>query len=371
MIMEKEVFLRRLEKVYDRMKSLGTDCMLITPGPDMKYLTGYSMGADERFLAAVFTPGQNPFIIANKLYKGPLGEIPCQEVLYWEDGQDPYELLARELAKREVPTGQMAVDDTATAGLLVPVLHRFPGSRLRLSSEILGELRMYKDSCEARAMKTACEMASEALRITMENGRRWIGHTEQEIAFALCHEMSKQGLAFGSASVSSQESSAEPHHISSGKVIEDNTCMWIDFGSIYENYNTDLTRTFYFGEPDPEYLKIHGIVDQARRAGIQAAKAGNPLGMVDQAARSVIESYGYGQYFTHRTGHGIGIKNHEGPGPGPGETAVIAPGMAFTVEPGIYLPGKFGVRIEDQLLVDEDGNTQVLHSYPPDLKVFR
>lgn len=367
----KQVYRNRLEKVYARMRKEGVSCMLITPSPDMKYLTGYAHWADERLMAAVFAPGKEPFIIANRLYRQSLTQMPYPDILYWTDAEDPYTLLRQQLENRRICTDVVAVDDALAAGILVPILEQLPGSGIVLASQVLAKLRMYKDRYEMDAMRTACRKASEALRITMEKGRYWIGHTEAELANALCSEMVRQGLQFGSASVSVQENSAEPHHLKSDRVIEDGCCMWIDFGSTYRNYCTDMTRAFCFGEPDPEYRKLCDIVNEAREAGIAAARVGAPLHAVDDAARGVIVSYGYGEYFTHRTGHGIGIMNHEGPSAAAGESTLIAPGMAFSVEPGIYIPGKFGVRVEDQILIDENGNTTKLHDYPTDLVVFR
>lgn len=366
----RETYVRRMNKVYVEMEKQGVSCMLVTPGPNMKYLTGYSLGADERLLTVVLAPGHEPFLIANRLYEQSLAEVPYRDIVYWADTENPFQILKREIEDRGISLELAAIDETLSAGLLIPFMQMFPESSMTLAADILEKLRLYKDSHEMECMRTACKKASEALRITMEKGRLWIGRTENELADALCREMVRQGLSYGSASVCCQENAAEPHHLHDETVIRDNTCVMIDFGSVYKNYNTDMTRTFYFGEPDQEFLKVYDIVNEAREAGIAAAKAGNTLGAVDDAARGVINSYGYGQYFTHRTGHGIGMKNHEGPSVQAGEATVIACGMAFSVEPGIYIPGKFGVRIEDQILIDEYGNTVKLHDYPTELQKF-
>ena len=367
--MEK-AYLQRIISVYGEMEKKGISCMLITPGPDMKYLTGYSLWADERLLAVVISPGHTPFLIANKLYGQSLAEVPYKDIIYWTDTENPYFMLKQEIENRGIFMECLAVDDTMSARLLIPVLQLFPQARIVLASEILAKLRLYKDRYEMEAMRTACRKASEALRITMSKGRYWIGHTENELADALCSEMARQGLSYGSASVCCQTNAAEPHHLHDETVIRDNTCVMIDFGSTYKNYCTDMTRTFYFGDPDEEFVKVYQVVNEAREAGIAAAKVGNTLGEVDDAARGVIESYGYGQYFTHRTGHGIGINNHEGPSAQSGEATPIAIGMAFSVEPGIYIPGKFGIRIEDQILIDEEGNTTKLHDFPTELQIY-
>lgn len=365
-----ECFEPRLARVLAEMERQGIGCMLITPSPDLKYLSGCAVWPDERLMTLVLAPGHAPFMIANRLYEQTLSQQPYRDVCYWADRQDPFALLAEELQARKIDTDVLAVDDALAAGLLLPLLRRVPHGRVELASRVTAGLRLYKDAQEILTMRTACAKASEALRRTMEKGRYWIGHTETELADALCSEMVRQGLERGSASVSSGVNSAEPHHASTSQIIRDNSCLWIDFGAVYQNYNTDMTRAFFFGTPDEEYRRVYDVVDRARKAGIAAAQAGAPLHAVDDAARGVIEAAGYGACFTHRTGHGIGIMNHEGPAAEAGEQTLIAPGMTFSVEPGIYIPGRFGIRVEDQVLIGEDGKPQALHDYPTDLTVF-
>ncbi|MBQ9299690.1 MAG: aminopeptidase P family protein [Clostridia bacterium] len=352
------------------MAEQGVDCLLVSPSPDLIYLTGLDLWADERLFAAVFSPGHAPFFVSNQLHALTLEGMGCDDAVFWNDGEDAFRLLAAELDKRGILSAHLAVDNLLPAGLLVPLLRHFPDSQISLSAQLTAPLRMYKDVDEVQALRTACIKASEALRITMRRGREWIGHTEAELASALCSEMVRQGLAYGSASVSAGKNSAVAHHLHDDTVICDDTCMWIDFGSVYQHYNTDMTRVFYFGKPDPEYERLCEIANQAREAGIMAAQVGAPLGAVDDAAREVIASYGFGQYFTHRTGHGIGILNHEGPSAIHGEMTPIAPGMVFSVEPGIYIPGKYGVRVEDEILIDESGRAIRLHDFPTDLMIF-
>ena len=162
---------------------------------------------------------------------------------------------------------------------------------------------------------------------------------------------------------------ALPHYGVGKAVIEKGKCLLVDFWSRLEGYYTDCTRTFHFGRPDREFEKIHAIVLEAHLAAEAAARPGNTLGDVDFAARSVIEKYGYGEYFTHRTGHGIGIDIHEGDSVNKGVKTPIAPGMVFSIEPGIYFPGRFGVRIENLVATGEKG-PEALHAYPRELKVI-
>lgn len=360
----------RKEKLYVQMCQRGIDCLLLTPSADLRYLTDLSLWPDERLMTAVFAPSHTPFLIANQLRRNALAQCPYQDIVYWQDGENPYLLLAEELKRRGISTAHVALDSAMAAGQAVPIVNALPHKILAASIEVTGPLRMVKDKEEVRRLRIACQKASLALRITMARGRGWIGHTEAEVEAALCSEMVQQGLVYGSASVSIGKNAAEPHHVSGNDVITDNVCMWIDFGSIYKNYQTDMTRTFYFGEPDPAYVELVHIVNEAREAGIAAARVGNTLGDVDDAARTVIESYGYGPFFTHRTGHGIGIMNHEGPPVMRGEKTEIVPGMVFSCEPGIYLPGRYGVRVEDELLIGSDGLPVCLHDFPTEMTVF-
>lgn len=365
------IFEKRREKLYSEMTRKNVDCMLIGPSADMTYLMDLSLWPDERLMAAVFSPGHSPFLIANRLLQDLLAASPYQDIVYWGDGEDPYALLSCELKNRGMKTDSLAIDSAMAAEILIPVLAAVPHLKLSVSTQVTAPLRMVKDEVEMQRLRIACQRASNALRETMAGGRAWIGHTESELAAALCGAMLRQGLSYGSASVSVGKNAADAHHISGSTVIEDNMCMWIDFGSTYQNYQTDMTRVFYFGEPDPAYVELVNIVNEAREAGISAAAAGNTLGDVDDAARAVIESYGYGPFFTHRTGHGIGIMNHEGPSAAHGEKTKIVPGMVFSCEPGIYLPGKYGVRVEDELLIESDGHPARLHNFTTDMVVFR
>lgn len=360
----------RAAGVCQALEEAGVDCMLVTPSPDFQYLTGVSLHQDERLLALVLAPGKKPFVVANQLYFPSLQGPMCQEVHTWRDQQDPYVLLKELMKEKGIQLRRAAVTDTLAAGILLSLSRMFPGCAWETASPYTIPLRMIKNNWEQEAMSQACAKASCALATVMAKGREWIGHTEQELGEALCREMRRLGIEYCSAAVSWGVSSAEPHHASTNRVIEDNGGMWIDFGALYHGYCSDITRAFYFGTPDPAFAKVHDIVNRARQAGIAAARAGAPLHAVDDAARGLIQAEGYGEYFTHRTGHGIGIWNHEKPGAGPGEITPIQPGMAFTVEPGIYLPGRFGVRVEDQLLIGPDGLPRILHDYTPELVVF-
>lgn len=368
--MEKTVFQKRMGIVQKRIEEAGIGCFIIGPSSTMKYLAGYSGKADERLFALVMAAGQEPFVVANKLYELQASVIPAGDYVYWSDGENGVEVLCGELRKRGVDLSSVAVDKSMPGMFLIPLLEGIKGTNWLLGNKLVDDLRVYKDGEEMRCMGEACRLASEALEATVERGTWWIGKTETEFMGQLAFEMTKRGLKLPSGIVAVGANAAVPHHLTGQTVIEQGKCLLVDFGGNYQNYNTDMTRTFHFGEPTDEFKRVYEIVLEANRRGKEAAKAGNLLQDVDRAARSYIEGQGYGPYFTHRTGHGIGIDGHEGPPAGEGETTPISPGMAFSVEPGIYLPGKFGVRIEDQILITEEG-TKVLHDFARDLIVIK
>ena len=285
------------------------------------------------------------------------------------NGGDPYPILKQELKKRGWPLGRVAVDQSTQARFLFPMMAAFDRSQFLSATAILDALRVCKDPEERERMRRACRLGQEALKRTMADGADWVWKTEGAFFARLSYEMTCLGLAEPGACVCSGANAADPHYTGGNAVIQANACLLVDFGGTWKDYYTDMTRTFWFGKPEPEFVKVHDIVCRANAAAAEAAKLGRALQEVDRAARKVITDAGYGPYFIHRTGHGVGIDVHETPNAAEGETAVLKPGMAFSIEPGIYLPGRFGVRIEDLALMTEDG-VEILHSYPRELVCY-
>jgi Xaa-Pro aminopeptidase len=207
------------------------------------------------------------------------------------------------------------------------------------------------------------------LGVVIERGEHWIGKTESAFLSALTEEISLNGIYDFAGSVQAGVNAAIPHYATGGAVIEKGKCLLCDFWGRFKGYYTDCTRTFHFGKPEAEFEKIYNIVFEAHLAAEAKALSGNLLEDVDMAARSVITKYGYGEYFTHRTGHSLGIDVHEGDSVNTGVKVPIKPGMVFSIEPGIYIPGRFGVRIENLVAIRENGN-EILHNYPRELKVI-
>lgn len=353
----------RIERVMRAMGNSKIDTLLLTPSSGLKYVLGQGPIVDERLFVLALSPHSEPFILANRLYAAEVSDIFDGNQIFWSDGEDPYPLLARELKRRKYPLNKIAVDQSTQARFLFPLMDILSKSRFYSASQLLDSLRAYKDAEECARIREACHRSDEALRRVMEDGGQWAGQTEAEFFARLSYEMTALGLDEPGACICAGPHAADPHYTGRLGRIEQGNCLLVDFGGTYQGYYSDMTRTFWFGDPDPEFVRVHEIVCQANAAAKEAAVLGNPLQEVDRAARHVIESAGYGPYFIHRTGHGVGIDVHEEPNTAEGEQTELQPGMAFSVEPGIYLPGRFGVRIEDLILMTEKG-AEVLHNYP-------
>jgi Xaa-Pro dipeptidase len=367
-LMETNIYSARMEKVKKAMAEQGIDAFLVSPSSNLFYLTGYALGCDERLFLLVLSQGE-PFIIANQLYKEQVKPLPVKEQVYWTDGDNPFNILKTEIEKRNIKIKTAALEPQIPALFSLPLSKTFPNSNFSLGSPITDPLRQIKDPSELDLIRHACRESDRALAALIDKGSYWIGKTEAEFCNALSVEFNRSGLGSFGASVQVGANAAVPHHSTGNTVITQDTCLLVDFWGRYNGYYTDCTRTFYFGKLDSEFEKIYAIVLEAHLAAESKACIGNTLGDVDVAARSVIEKSGYGEYFTHRTGHGLGIDVHEGDSANKGVNVPLKLGMVFSIEPGIYLPGRFGVRIENLVAISEKG-PEVLHKFPRDLRLL-
>ena len=367
--MDEKVYLSRMEKVRQGMAKEGIDVFLVSPSSNMFYLSGYGSKGDERLLLLVLPLEGEPFILANLLYKEQVKFLPAKDFIYWKDGEDPFGLLKTEITKRNIPMKKAALEPQIPALFSLPISREFPAAKFTLGLSITDPLRQYKDSSELDLIRKACRESDKAFAAIIDMGSYWIGKTETDFWEALSGEFSKREVGAFWASIQVGENAAIPHYNTGRAVIGKGKCLLSDFGGRVEGYYTDCTRTIHFGKPEKEFEKIYSIVLEAHLAAEAAARPGNTLGDVDNAARSVIEKSGYGEYFTHRTGHGIGIDVHEGDSANKGVTVPLTKGMVFSIEPGFYLPGRFGARIENLVAIGEK-DTEVLHSYSRELKVI-
>jgi Xaa-Pro dipeptidase len=370
-IMEYAVYVSRMQKAEEEMRKRGIDLFLVSPSSNLFYLTGYTVNGDERLLLLVLPAGTTPpggaFVLANLLYKDQVETLPVRDFVFWKDGEDPFAVLEREIGKRRLPTGKIALEGQIPAFFSLPITERFPGSSFTLGEALTAPLRMVKDAAELDLIRRASRIADAALDALISKGNYWLGKTENQFREALDAELLNGGVRAWDAIVAAGANGAVPHHVTGNTVIEKGKGLLVDFGGRLEGYNTDCTRTFHFGKPEAEFEKVYNIVLEAHLAAEAAARPGNLLGDVDEAARSVIEKAGYGPCFTHRTGHGLGIDTHEGASAVKGETSPIVPGMVFSIEPGIYLPGRLGVRIENLVAINREG-PEPLHRFPRELR---
>ncbi|MCL2094027.1 MAG: Xaa-Pro peptidase family protein [Treponema sp.] len=368
--MDASLYRDRIQRVRAAMDRDDIDLFLLGPSPDLFYLIGYGGRPDERLLALVLPRTGEPFLIANLLYQAQLEALPLEgPPLLWKDGEDPFALLKTQIAHRSLAHKRWAVNEGLPALFTVPLGALFKGDEFTLGSSIMKAQRQYKDPVELDKIRRACRASDEALGRLIQQGDYWLGKTERDFSEALASELGRLGLEQYGASVAVGPNAAIPHHHTGTAPIQRGACLLVDFWASLEGYFSDCTRTFHFGEPEEDFKTIHALVLQAQEAAQMAAVPGSTLSDIDGAARSVIEEAGYGEYFTHRTGHGLGLEVHEGDSVNRGVRTPLAPGMVFSIEPGIYLPGRFGVRIEN-LVAATEGPPEIFHHYPRELMIL-
>ncbi|MDT0440388.1 aminopeptidase P family protein [Streptomyces sp. NPDC005840] len=348
----------RMERAARAAADAGLAGLLVAPGPDLVWLTGYAPTAiTERLTLLVLTPDRPPVLVVPTLEAPDAARAPGAEALSlrdWTDGKDPYAATAALLDS----TGRYGVSDNAWALHLLGLQRALPDTSHTALTEALPMLRAVKDAAELELMAAAgaaADAAFEEIRTVPFAGRR-----ESEVGADLAGLLRRFGHAqVDFTIVASGPNGANPHHEVGDRVIEDGDMVVLDFGGLKDGYGSDTSRTVHVGEPDDEERAVHDIVRAAQEAGFRAVRPGAACQDVDRAARQVIADAGYGEYFIHRTGHGIGVTTHEPPYMIEGEEQPLVPGMCFSVEPGIYLPGRFGVRIEDIVTVTEDGGRRL------------
>jgi Xaa-Pro dipeptidase len=362
----------RLNRLFSLMKTYGLDAMVFNPGPSLNYLIGLSFHLMERPVVLLLIPNETPVLIMPELEtaKLPLATIPLEGVTYGENPATWRGVFVTACQNYKLEGKKIGVEPTRLRFLELRLLEKGARGQFISAEEVISGLRMQKDASEIEMMRRAVSIAQEALLATLPFIKA--GKSEREIAA----ELSVQLLRAGSDSevpftpiVSSGANSANPHATPSDRRLQRGDLLVIDWGATYHGYVSDLTRTFAIGEVDAELKQIAGIVEQANAAGRSTAGPEKAAGEIDQAARAVITDAGYSKYFTHRTGHGIGLEGHEPPYIYAENPQILLEGMAFTVEPGIYLPGRGGVRIEDNVVITASGS-ETLSSLPRQLQTI-
>ncbi|MEU5378955.1 MULTISPECIES: aminopeptidase P family protein [unclassified Streptomyces] len=352
-----EDYAARMRRAAEAADAAGLAGLLIAPGPDLVWLTGYRPVETERLTLLVLRAGQDPVLVVPTLEAPDAAEAagaPALTLRDWTDGKDPYGAAAALLGVR----GRYGISDNAWALHLLGLRERLPDVGHVALTRALPMLRAVKDAAELdrlAAAGTAADAAYEEILKVAFGGRR-----EREVAEDLAGLLRRFGHAqVDFTIVASGPNGANPHHEAGERVIQRGDMVVLDFGGLKHGYGSDTSRTIHVGEPTDEERKVHDLVRAAQEAGFRAVGPGAACQDVDRAARAVIDDAGYGAYFIHRTGHGIGVTTHEPPYMIEGEEQPLVPGMCFSVEPGVYLPGRFGVRIEDIVAVTEDGGRRL------------
>ena len=350
-------FERRTRRAQSRLADAGADALVCAPSRDCQYLSGVDGEQSDRLQLLIVPAEGDPTFVVPELDASPVRAATwVDDVRTWSDADGPTPALDPVLDALAPST--VLVSDRTWAQFVLDLQDRLPDSEFGLASDVLEPLRLRKDEREREALRTAAEVADATMRDVRALGADAVGMTERSLAAFVEERLAANGgtgVAFDTI-VAAGPNGADPHHASGGREIRAGDPVVLDFGTRVDGYPSDQTRTLVFdGEPAEAYAEVHEVVREAQAAGVEAVEPGVPASAVDRAAREVIEAAGYGDAFVHRTGHGVGLDVHEEPYLVAGNDRPLEPGMVCSVEPGIYLDGRFGCRIEDLVVVTGDG----------------
>ncbi|MBS7635036.1 aminopeptidase P family protein [Candidatus Bathyarchaeota archaeon] len=359
----------RIKKLREKAERHSIDGFFIASEPNMCYFTGFSTLAIERLVSSVIsTEPVEPILIIPKLEEEKAKRLSFfKDIRSYTDAEGPSRLVSEVIGELNLTEATLGVEDSLPFKFYRMIREAAPSLEVREASVILNRLRSIKSRGEIELMKRAADIAVRGVRAGIESIK--IGVSELSVAFEIEKEMIKLGgESIPFCLVLSGENSALPHGSASNRKIGRGDAVIIDVGVTYKGYYADITRTVFVGEINERQRRVYNVVLKAQEGAIDFVKPWIKACQVDRAARGIIEEAGYGGFFTHRTGHGLGLEVHEEPYITQTNETTLKPGMVFTIEPGIYLHGSFGVRIEDDIVVTEDGR-EVLTKMPRDLLV--
>lgn len=354
--MESLSYKTRTEKLVEILKRKEIGGFISGISTNMYYFTNFYGVQMERFVALLVPSKGDPVFLVPELYYEQICKTTwIENVVTWTDGEDPFEKMAAIVKEKKLLNSKIAVDDTLRSNFLLALQEKLPQVKFISGGKIISILRRIKSNEEKDLMMYIGSIHDRVLKKAISAIQ--IGVSELKIADLIVDTFKELGAKYpGSVPmVASGAYSSQPHHRAIDKIIAEGESVVLDFGGDWKHYRSDMTRTVFVGKPSKEYLKIYDIVRKAQETGVKSVKPGRTCEEIDQIVRKIIEDEGYGKYFTHRTGHGLGLEAHEEPYIVEGNKLVLEPGMTFSIEPGIYLPGKFGVRIEDCMIVTEKG----------------
>ncbi len=348
------------DKLTALMKERGVKALVLSPSMNMLYTTGFNTFPGERLLVSILDASGEVIFVIPKMYEQEvMGKAVFDRIISWDDSQDPGKILEVLCNEKGYAGSTIAMEDTMWFIAFERIYEAFKQARFIKASSIIGELRKHKTADEADKMRKSSELADKAVGRIIPMIKA--GMRETEVRDILEAELKMQGMSSPSFDtiIGSGPNSALPHYTAGDSIV-------IDFGGVFQGYCSDMTRTVMLGKATPEYREVYETVKEAQRKAVETVRPGMKASEIDAAARSYIAEKGYGDYFIHRTGHGIGMEVHEEPYISDISKSILQPGMVFSIEPGVYLPGKFGVRIEDLVMVTETG-VEVLNKYTKEL----
>lgn len=357
---------RRLSALRERMVKTGTDLVALGPGSHMQWLVGFYPHPDERPCLLLIGPAKEAFLMPALNAEGSR-EKTDMAFHNWSDDEGPNAALQGALAAVEGASAKrVALDETMRADFALLLLDALVGASHTFLADTVGALRMVKDAGEFAKLKVNAGIADRAMQAAFSTMRP--GMTEIELAEAIKARFGAEGASPAFWIVGGGPNGAFPHHHAGDRRLQEGDAVVIDIGGRKDGYPSDITRMAVVGRPPEGYGQIHTIVERAVQAALRAARPGVKAKELDAAARRVIADAGYGEYFVHRTGHGLGVDVHEPPYITATSETVLEEGMVFSIEPGIYLPGRFGIRLEEIVILSADG-PKILSGLPRDLFV--
>lgn len=351
----------RMRALRQNMRDTGTDLLALGPGPNMHWVMGFHTHPDERPCLLLITAENAGFLMP--ALNAEDARARCDLPMWtWADADGPRAALQLALGSLRATTARnAAVDETMRADFALLLLDALPQARHSFASDCLGPLRMCKSAAEQTELRRNAAIDDAAMLAAFAAIRP--GMTELDLADVVEQTFKAHGAKPLFVIVGAGANGAYPHHHTGQTVLAEGDAVVIDIGARQGDFSSDLTRMAVIGTPPPDYDLVHAAVEAAVQAALLAARPGARASTVDRAARQVIDAAGFGQYFVHRTGHGMGLEGHEPPYIAQAAETVLSEGMVFSIEPGIYLPGKFGVRLEEIVILHADG-PEILSKLP-------
>jgi len=349
-----DIYKKRVERLLNLINEKDLDSLFLFPGPNIGYLTGFHISPSERLSAAIIPINQDPVLVVPGLERELRGQKSwIEDIRTWEESENPIDLIVEIFQANDLDEARIGLEEYVWWGVINKIQKKLPKVKFMDVSGEIQELRMVKSKLEVEYIQKACGITDLAIKAGFESLQK--GMTELELSSVISDEMTRQGGSPHLGIVLFGDRSALPHANPSGRKLKKGDIILVDTSTTWNCYWSDSTRTILFGEPTEQQKRIWNTVLKANKAAKAAVAPNIKCEDVDKAARDIIDVAGFGDYFIHRVGHGIGLQVHEHPYMVKGNEQLLKPYMTFTIEPGIYITGLVGVRIEDTVVCTESG----------------